>query len=327
MDWGKINFNVESKGSQVRTCGTMRAPGQYKTLINVIPDHKPEPYELPLMFPEKVELWEIKDTDFENVVINALRMEGERAKKANEHTFTDVNFSGIDILEFPCIRKLFESGIRNGRYYAGISVLLMCEKCGIKKDKTEVYLRKLFATFPGISPSDTDLRINNVLTMYGKGYRFLCRTFKETFGEQYCDFSNCPVKEKIDANKKEIAEKDQQMDERYDGMYTKRSISKSSTQVRIDPHSDKIADWILKDNNILTYKDTIFVYRDGFYRPETETVVDKTTQTLNDICKGANSNNIDRKIRDIVAQIRTKSRIHTYPFNNCKKLFQLKMEL
>jgi len=30
MDQGKINFNVERKGSQIRTFGTMRAPGQYK---------------------------------------------------------------------------------------------------------------------------------------------------------------------------------------------------------------------------------------------------------------------------------------------------------
>jgi hypothetical protein len=133
VDQGKINFNVESKGSQVRTFGTTRAPGQYKTLINAIPDYKPEPYELPLIFPERVELWEIKGTEFENVVINALKAEVERAKKANEHTFIDVDFSGTDILKFPCIRMLFESGIRTGRYYAGISVRLMCEKCGMTK--------------------------------------------------------------------------------------------------------------------------------------------------------------------------------------------------
>jgi len=95
-----------------------------------------------LVFPEKVELWDIKGTEFENVVVDALKIEVERAKKVNEHTFTDVDFSGIDILKFPCIKKLFEAGIRNGRYYAGESVLLMCEKCGITKDETEVCLRK-----------------------------------------------------------------------------------------------------------------------------------------------------------------------------------------
>lgn len=318
MDWGKINFNVERKGSQVRTFGTMRALGQYKTLINETPDHKPEPYELPLIFPEKIELWETKETEFENVVLDALKVEVERAKKANEHTFTNIDFSGIDILEFPCIRKLFESRIISGGYYAGISVLLMCGKCGITKDETEVYLRKLFMTFPGIVSSETDLRINNVLTMYGKGYKFSCRTVKGTFGEQFCNFSNCPVKEKVDANKKEIGENDQQIDQKYDGMYTIRSISKSSTQVRIDPHPDKIADWILKNNGILTYKETIFVHRDGCYRSETENVVDKVTRTLNEICKGINSSNIDRKIRDVMAQIRTKSRVNIYPFNDYK---------
>jgi hypothetical protein len=159
-----------------------------------------------LIFPEKVELWDIKGTEFENVVVDALKIEVERAKKANEHTFTNIDFLGIDVLEFPCIRMLFESGIRNGRYYAGISVLLMCEKCGITKEKTEIYLQKLFETFPGITPLDTDLRINNILTMYGKGYKFSCRKVKETFGEECCNFSNCPVKEKVDAEKRNCRE-------------------------------------------------------------------------------------------------------------------------
>jgi hypothetical protein len=186
LDWGKINFNHGNKGSQVRIFGTTRAPGLYKTLIKKIPDHKPEPYELPLLFPEKVELWAISDTEFENTVLGALKVEVERARKANEHTFKNIDFSGIDVLKFPCIRMLFEAGIRKGRYYTGLSMLLMCEKCGITKDETKAYLRKLFATFPETTSSETDLRINNALTMYGKGYRFSCRIIKETFGEKFC---------------------------------------------------------------------------------------------------------------------------------------------
>ena len=87
----------------------------------------------------------------------------------------------------------------------------------------------MFATFPDIIPSDTDLRINNALTMYGKDYQFSCRTVKETFGEKFCNFSNCQIKEKVDANKKEIAEKDKQVDQKYDGTYTKwGSVAKIS---------------------------------------------------------------------------------------------------
>jgi hypothetical protein len=157
MDTGKINFNVESKGSQVRTFGTIRAPGQYKTLVDEIPDHKPEPYELPLVFPEQIELWEIEGTKFGKVVLDALKKEIEQAKKANEYTFTDVDFSGIEIIKFPCINKLFSAGIKNGRYYAGESVLLICEKCGITKDEAEKHLIALFKTFPGITTAETDL--------------------------------------------------------------------------------------------------------------------------------------------------------------------------
>ena len=95
MDWGKIPFNLENKGSQVRTFGTTRASGLYKTLIDGIPDHKPKPYDLPLIFPEKVELWDIQGTEFENVVVDALKIEVERAKKANEQTFIDVDFQAL----------------------------------------------------------------------------------------------------------------------------------------------------------------------------------------------------------------------------------------
>ena len=166
VDWGKINFNFESKGSQVRMFGTIRAPGQYKTLVDKIPNHKPEQYELPLIFPEKVELWEIEGTEFKDIVLDALRKEVQRAKKANEYTLNDADFTGIEIMKFPCIKKLFESGIKNNRYYAGVSVLLICKKCGISKEETEKHMRELFKTFPGISPAETELRINNALTMY-----------------------------------------------------------------------------------------------------------------------------------------------------------------
>jgi hypothetical protein len=108
LDWGKIVFSDVSKGSQVRTFGTMRAPGQYKTFLEEIPDHKPEPYEFSLIFPEKVNLWEIEGTEFEAAVIDALNKEVERAKKAKEYTFVDHAFNGTEIFEFPCIRSCFQ---------------------------------------------------------------------------------------------------------------------------------------------------------------------------------------------------------------------------
>jgi putative DNA primase/helicase len=201
LDWGKINFSVANKGSQVRTFGTTRAPGLYKTLIDKTPDHKPDPYELPLIFPEKVELWAIEGTEFKETVLEALKKEVERAKSANEYVLKDVDFSDTEIMEFPCIKRLFEAGIKNGRYYAGVSVLLICQKCGITKEETKKYLTTLFKTFPGITQTEVDLRIDNALTMYGKDYKFSCRQLKETFGEEFCNFSKCPVKKEIEVVK------------------------------------------------------------------------------------------------------------------------------
>jgi len=200
MDKKKINFRVTRMGSQIREFGTIRAPGKYKTLITEIPDEKPEPYELSLVFPNDVKIWNIRDTEYNEIVIDALENEIEKAKNSDEYTaISDENFKDIPILKFPCIDKLFEIGIRNGRYYAAVATVLMCKKCGISKDETKKHLTTLFKTFPGITQEETDIRINNALEVYGKDYHFSCIEIKDTFSEHdLCSFSNCPIKEKID---------------------------------------------------------------------------------------------------------------------------------
>lgn len=259
VDWGKINFNFESKGSQIRTFGTTRAPGQYKTLVDEIPNHKPEPFELPLIFPEKVELWELEGTEFKDIVLDALREEVQRAKKANEYTLNDADFTGIEIMKFPCIKKLFESGIEKNRYYAGVSVLLICKKCGISKEETEKHMRELFRTFPGISPAETELRINNALTMYETEKKFSCRELKDYFGEDFCKFLECPMKEKIDKEKKR--EKETPIREygnfelyKWGVYYTKTDSKGNITNLRIiDEHTEIIG---TSDNLDVDLEDT-----------------------------------------------------------------------
>jgi len=268
MDWGKINFNIESKGSQVRTFGTVRAPGQYKTLIDKILDHKPDPYELPLVFPEKVELWEIENTEFKEIAINALKKEVHRAKKSNEYSLTDADFTGIEIMKFPCVKRLFESGIKNGRYYAGLSVLLMCRRCGITKEETEKHMRELFKTFPGITQSETELRINNALTIYKTDKKFSCRELKDSFGEDFCKFSECPVKEKIEGKNDEA-----------------RSVERKAPK-KIKVHFDEVAKRVLKKKHIISMRDNkqIYIYLQGIYTSEgIESVLDTEIRNLHQI--------------------------------------------
>jgi len=193
LDTKKINFNWSSNGSQIRTFGTTRAPGQYKTYIEEIPEEKPEPFELPLRFPDKVELWEINGTKYAAAAVNAIREAIKKAEKANEYGLTDIDLKGYPPAAFPCIRALHAAKITSGRYYAGQSVILLAERCGHSKQAAEALARELFKTFPGITESETELRIKNALGMYGQGYNFSCTTVKETFGPEFCDFGACPI--------------------------------------------------------------------------------------------------------------------------------------
>ena len=194
VDWGKINFNCESKGSQVRDFGTTRGAGLYKTLIEDIPDHKPEPFGLPLVFPENVELWNIEGTEFKEIVINALKAEVDRAKKAKEFAVTGVDLTAVELLAFPCIKRLHEAGLTSGRYYAGVSAALLCKKLSLSKETTEQNMQTFYKTVKGLSDAETALYISNGLEIYYSENHFSCRTLKETYPAlKLCDFQNCPL--------------------------------------------------------------------------------------------------------------------------------------
>lgn len=111
---------------------------------------------------------------------------------------------------------------------------------------------------------------------------------------------------------------DLEIDSKYEGMYTIHSNNKGDMRLRVNPHPDKVADLIINENEIIAYKDSLFIYREGFFRNEPETVEDKVVHVLNEICKGDNSDNMTKKKADILTQIRTKTRVHTYPFNDYK---------
>lgn len=326
VDWGKINFSVGRKGSQIRTFGTTRAPGLYKTLIEKIPDHKPEPYELPLVFPENVELWEIENTEYEEIVLHALIKEVERAKKANEHSITDADFTGTEIRKFPCVEKLFEAKLTSGRYYAGISVLLMCEKCGNAKEEAEMHIRRLFKTFPGITQAETDLRINNALTMYGRGYYFSCRELKETFGEEFCDFPRCPIKAKIEAEREEFLKVNRfGIPLEFEGLY-KIFLTDDEQIKKINLIHEAIADKIIHNLNTISFKDSIFVYRDGIYVEGEAEVNAEIARIIRGIktLKPDYQININSAAKEILYYIKYKNPFFEYPFNQCENLLPVK---
>lgn len=153
---------------------------------------------------------------------------------------------------------------------------------------------------------------------------FIDNELKEFFGLRTSDLRNIKGYYKHEKKEHEYnlkmaqAKDDLDIDSKYDGMYTIHVNNKGDMRLRVNPHADKIADLIIKEDSIISYKDTLFIYRNGFFRPETESVEDEIVNILNEICKGDNSDNMAKKKADILTQIRTKTRVHDYPFNNYK---------
>lgn len=75
LDWGKIKWSGQRKGSMIRIFGAKRPDGGVKTLIQEVPETRPKPGMLPLTFPQDIETWDI--TFLHNEILAAILKEIE----------------------------------------------------------------------------------------------------------------------------------------------------------------------------------------------------------------------------------------------------------
>ncbi|MDK2834256.1 MAG: putative primase/helicase [Methanolobus sp.] len=207
LDWGKIKFTTKGGrlGSMIREYGTTRHDGKYKTLVDEIPQTIPD--HLPLRFPGNPKLWNISGTIYHEAVRKAFKEAISRARTRNEYNFEEMDFAGTDLMEFPCMQKI--RGLKNGRYYATLSAMLLSKKCGYSKERTEKALVDITSSFTGLSKSDQELRVRNAMKAYDSDYHFSCTALKDKVGVGVCDYSVCPLKNKISAAKDEREQADE----------------------------------------------------------------------------------------------------------------------
>ncbi|MGB3908247.1 MAG: hypothetical protein WBL02_07435 [Methanomethylovorans sp.] len=206
LDWGKIRFDISKDsngknrmGSQIREYGTTRPNGKYKTLVDEIPETNPD--YLPLRFPGQPKLWNISGTIFHQAVREAFKAEVDRARVRNEYNLDGVTFEDTEIGQFPCYQKIKALHLKNGRYYAVAGLGLLSKMCGDSREETGQILTDVLNTFEGLSPSDKQLRLDNSLKMYDTDKHFSCRKLKEMVGPHVCDFTRCPLKDKLNKPK------------------------------------------------------------------------------------------------------------------------------
>lgn len=206
IDNKKINFGKYRLGSMVRTYGTLRPNGNFKTLIDSIPEKKPEINTLPLRFPENIIQWNI--SDHQSLINTKLKEAIEKAK--NTPDYKEIDITGCNLSGFPCIDTLIKEGTATGRYYGAGAIALLAKRTGISwegiEPKIRTYLKKCATLDNTFSASDIELRINNTRPLYeSKDYQFSCRYIKEVFTDKpYCDFGNCIICKKINNSNEDI---------------------------------------------------------------------------------------------------------------------------
>lgn len=195
VDWGKINFSAANKGSQVRTFGTTRENGKFKTLITEIPAERPD--NLPLVFPEKIKLWNIEHTTIKKTLRNRLATAVEKARQNNEYTCDDVDLTDSEYGQYPCIKSFKRKGINLGRYYAGMATMLISKQCGYDEQSTRKNVNAVLKIDPTLADNELELREHNIMTAWDSDYHVSCSKIKDIFGHGYCNFSKCPLGKKI----------------------------------------------------------------------------------------------------------------------------------
>ena len=196
LDMKKINISNKRKGSMVREYGTTRPDGHFKTLITEIPKTKAEAQGLPLIFPAEIKLWNVPET-WNNQINTAIGAALKQAEERQYYNIEDIDLSGSSLEKFPCLKRLLKYGTQTGRYYAGQSITLMAKKCNLPWKIAEEATKKMLSICD-LTPDEITLRIENVKPMFANNdYNFSCRQVKKTFGDDICDFSKCPLSDKI----------------------------------------------------------------------------------------------------------------------------------
>ncbi len=212
LDSKKINFSKDRKGSQVREYGTLRPDGNYKTLITEIPETRPAPGSLPLVFPTELKPWQVPEK-YNKKINDRIREETKKATEYHNYNLDSIDLQGNKLEKFPCIKTLFKIGATAGkRYYGSNSIVLMAKKCGYSWTAVEELIHKFFSRCE-ITEAEAKLRIDNNKPLFDSSdYNFSCRAIKEVFGKDICNFSKCPICDHVkDIREQEKADKTEEV--------------------------------------------------------------------------------------------------------------------
>jgi len=199
LDFGKVNFNSNKKGSMLRDFGTPRNKNgviTFKTLLDDIPEKQPTHEELVLRFPDAPVMWDVSHltSDIEKAI-------QYKTKQYNRSTI-DVSLEGVGISEVYCVQKLIKNGIQQEapHYYAAYSIARCCHDLGLSKEQADANV-SLYIDRSDISDDEHRTVIHdNALNGYDMDTHHLsCSSIKDNYGEEYCNKSCVVFQKRRDA--------------------------------------------------------------------------------------------------------------------------------
>ena len=107
------------------------------------------------------------------------------------------------------------------------------------------------------------------------------------------------------------------IDKEFEGLYSIKPNGITG-DLMVLPHYYNIAEEIIKNLHVITYKDNIYLYKDGQYIENKGLVEAEATRILNGILLYYNSKGITNNLRDVMTNIRTYSPCLEYPFQGVR---------
>jgi hypothetical protein len=183
------------KGHMIREFGSLRADGSRKSFITDVPEERPTKDTIQFAMPCTVHQWDI--SEYSDLINGEIRRCVDVAEKDDTLTLSPSPISELDTV--PCYRKLMQGlneGIRNpGAYRIARFNFLM----GIPQERAQ---QDIIAYAHKCQGYDSELERGCLETLKSayKGQKSDhpgCGPIKETFGEEICDWKNCPLKQNL----------------------------------------------------------------------------------------------------------------------------------
>jgi putative DNA primase/helicase len=101
----------------------------------------------------------------------------------------------------------------------------------------------------------------------------------------------------------------------FDSLYTVQMNEEKTEVKKIFLHVDKIAQKVVNDLNIISYKEQLYVYHEGYYRNSEEMVIKEITRIVNGIKHDLYSNGIRGNAENVLHNVKFLNPVTEYPFN------------